>query len=209
VVEFLTYSRFYAAEQAWDLIAFLQKNHIDYTITQERDVLDKIYVGESLDPLISLKIKNADFEKVNELIIHDFPVDITQVNKDYYLFSFSDKELMDVLDPYNDWNYFDRALANRILQDRGGATDYISPVRPIMFEPARISTVVLVGEYLLTLALPYIGIIIGLATLAAFKTSGDGRKVKLYDNVTRNHAVVMLCLGIVRTVVYLRRWIFP
>ena len=61
--EFLTYSKFYTNEDAEYFTEILNKAGIEFKIEHEREVLDKIYVGETSDPMFLVKIP----EEVNEV----------------------------------------------------------------------------------------------------------------------------------------------
>jgi len=45
--------------------------------------------------------------------------EINEVEKDYYLLSFSDEELIDVIAKSDEWNKFDVELAQKILKEKG------------------------------------------------------------------------------------------
>lgn len=196
----LTYARFYTEEESTELCSFLQKHNIPYLIEKDREVLDKIYVGDTLDPMINLKISSKDFSKVNELILTDFEIDINQVAKDYYLFTFSDQELEQVLQGGNEWNYFDRALANKLLTEKNiFVTDTAQKTDALLFKPYHLSTGWLLAQYLMAIVFGYVGILIGAATLTAYKTMANGQKQKMYDAEAREHGWIILIIGVVRT----------
>ena len=197
----LTYARFYTEEECRELCAFLEKHNVPYLIEKDREVLDKIYAGDTFDPLVNLKISSDQFNKVNELILTDFEIDIDKVAKDYYLFSFSNQELQNVLTGGNEWNYFDRALANKLLKERNiDLTDTTLTKNVPDLKPYHVSIGWVLFEYLLAILFNYVGIVIGVATLAAYKTMADGTKQKMYDTPTRDHGRILLIIGLVRTV---------
>ena len=71
------------------------------------------------------------------------------------------------------------------------------------FKPLRLEMPWLITEYLLSIVFGFIGIIIGVVTLSAYRALPDGKKVKMYDNFTINNAKVILIIGIIRTVIRL------
>lgn len=207
---YATYARFYAEAQAAELRAFLEGKGIAYVMEKDRPVLDKIYAGENLESMVNLKIPSEDFLRVNDLIVHEFPVDEEQVAKDYYLYTFSPQELLDVIHGNGDWNYFDRALAARILE-RQHIPITAEVATPESFRPYHVGPGMLLLEYMAAVVFSYAGIIIGIATLAAYKTAGDGTKMKMYDSVTRTHARIWLVIGVIRSTIFLvwtpREWL--
>lgn len=197
----LTYQKFYSAEEADAFTKLLEQSNITFKIEHERDSLDKVYTGESLDPMFAVKIPEDRFEAVNAILLADARMNLTSVEPDYYLFAFTNEELLDVLKNNNEWNYFDQALAEKILTDRYVALPVLlekNESDPV-YVPASLERHWLVLEYIVSILLGYVGIVIGLATAYAFKVNKDGTRVKLYDEATRMHGKIMLGIGIVRT----------
>lgn len=199
MAELSTYSRFHTREEAEEFALRLEESGIHSKVEWEKNILDKIYVGETLDPLIAVKIAPQDFQRANLVQESIVANDLEEINPDYYLFSFTDTELIEVIRNETEWNSFDRALAKKILTDRKVSFDLhaITP-RKLSYTPARIELVWLIVEYLLSIYMPVAGIIIGLATLYAYKTLPDGEKVKMYDKYTRDHAKAIFAIGCVR-----------
>lgn len=199
--EFLTFSKFHSGEEAQELISLLEKSNIVYKIESERDPLDVIYTGPSLDPMVAVKIPQACFNEVNALLLEQAASELDDVNPDYYLFQFSNEELHDVWNDPNEWNHFDRALAKRILSDRGiQITEPVQAKGAPVFTPYNLGTSWLVLAYLLTIFLAFAGIFISLSTFLAYKTLADGEKVRLYDQATRRHARIIFVLAIARLI---------
>lgn len=66
-----------------------------------------------------VKIKSEDFELVNNILKEEELKNVDAIDKDYYLFRFTDDELMDVLIKADEWNAFDVVLARKLLAERG------------------------------------------------------------------------------------------
>lgn len=64
-------------------------------------------------------MRNKDLKIVDNLIQVDILSHIEVVDKDYYLFSFTEIELEDLIQKKNEWSKFDFLLAKKILNDRG------------------------------------------------------------------------------------------
>jgi hypothetical protein len=202
--EFLTYSKFYTEKQAEELSNFLKENNIEFLIEHEKELLDKIYLGNSLDALVLLKIKHEDFEKVNNLIVSKYTIDISTVDKDYYLFQFSNEELLDVMNNPEEWNYFDRALSKQILESSNKELLVNhTPDSNTTYSPIRLELIWLLAEYLLAIAFNYTGIIIGLITIVARKTLSNGKSVRIYDSWTIRHGYILMVVGLIRTIFFL------
>lgn len=197
---YLTYAKFTSENEAEDLCQFFNKNNIEFIIEQEKGILDKIIVGETFDHLFLLKIKESDFGKVGELIRTEFNVDASQINIDYYLFNFSNDELIRVFNSKDGWNYFDIALSKKLLEERNvSITQSEDTTNHLLSDQIRLANYILLIEYIISIAIGFAGIIIGLATLAAKKTSQNGQRINFYDSWTRKNAVIILFIGIIRS----------
>jgi hypothetical protein len=201
MTELLTYAKFHTNNEVEVVTALLDKADIAYQVEREKNLLDKIYVGESYDPMIALKIANTDFITVNELMVNSVEIDINTINKDYYLLHFSIAELLSVLKHPYDWNYFDQALAKYLLPEQQvvlSSATYPSSVSELHYEPISLGIQWLILEYLLSILLVYAGIIIGGFTLIANKTLPNGKKVAIYNDYIRNNGKWLIGIGIVR-----------
>ncbi len=68
----------------------------------------------------AVKIRAEDFEKANELLKEDEIEEVTEITADdYYLYSFTDNELMEVITKADEWSPFDVVLARKLLAERG------------------------------------------------------------------------------------------
>lgn len=208
--EFLTYTKVHTHEEAQELTTLLTAADIEFVIEAEKDPLDKAYVGESFDPYIAVKIPQHRFEEVNKLMLQQAQSQLDGINPDYYLFSFTDSELLDVLNKPDEWNHLDQALAQKLLADRKVEIPAAaaSPVSVTAFKPYHLEIAWVIAEYLVSVAFAFAGILIGAFTLLAYKALRDGTKVKMYDKDTRTHATIMIAIGVVRTVYGYRDWFF-
>jgi len=204
MAELLTYSSFHSMPEAQELIDLLENSKISFQLVHEKGLLDKIYIGESIDPMISVKIPEDRFEDVNALLLSKAKSQLTDINPDYYLFSFSNQELIAVTNNRDEWNHFDQALALKILSDRkiDIPTNTEIGTDAYSYTPLHIEKGWLIPEYIIAVLIPYAGIVTGLATLYAYKTLKSGEKVKMYDAASRQHAKIILALGVLPTVYY-------
>jgi len=200
--EHITYSRFHTATEAKNFAEKLQQAGIEFTLEEEKNLLDNVYIGQNFDALFVVKIAPHDFEKADTVLSAD-PALLEDVTPDYYLFSFSAAELTEVIRNKEEWNYFDRALAGKIMREKFPEVNvsFITP-RPGNHTPARLDTFWLVMEYLMAIYFIFAGVVIGLATFYAYKTLSDGRRVKMYDRITRYHALAIFSVSVVRTIVH-------
>lgn len=118
--EFITYQKFNDQALANELADQLEKHYIKYVIEEETRTFDPGFTfNDTLNTDWAVKINSDDFEKVNQLLKDDESEDITEIGKDYYLYSFTDDELMEVITNADEWSPFDFALARKILAGKG------------------------------------------------------------------------------------------
>src|ERR1700756_1731313 len=109
--EFITYQKFNDPALAKELAETLEKHQIDSRIEEDSASFDPFFTYNSFAIEYLVKIKPGDFEKANQLLKEEADANIGEVGSDYYLFSFTNDELMDVISKADEWNPFDVVLA--------------------------------------------------------------------------------------------------
>ena len=79
---------------------------------------DVTFANNEILHLYYVKLKQEDFEKADELLMNSVLESDQQPIGDYYLFSFSTDELIDVLKNPDEWNAFDLYWARKILSSK-------------------------------------------------------------------------------------------
>jgi len=119
--EFITFRTFSDEVLANELGEHLDKHHIPYLIEEEPQLFNgsSIFNG-TLSKKIVVKIAPNKFEQTNKILADDENnIDINDVEKDYYLFDFTDDELLDLLSKADEWGPFDIALAKKNTCGKG------------------------------------------------------------------------------------------
>lgn len=118
--KFIEFQRFLDIEASTELIDILESNQIEYIIDDSGTRFDM--AASSISPLdnqIIVKIKESDFEKVNNLTSNiTSSVDETINDNDHFLYSFSDIDIIDVIANPSDWNEEEVILAKQISKQR-------------------------------------------------------------------------------------------
>lgn len=114
-----TYRKFIYKDDALELIKILEENHIPYELANNSSQLDSSFGGDINTKQFELKIQKEDFEEVEKLEEELVKVDVENAEEDYYLFDYSDEELIEIVTKKEEWNKFDYLLAQRILKQRG------------------------------------------------------------------------------------------
>lgn len=203
--QFLTYSKFHTRQEAAELTQLLDNAGIPFQVDLDTTLLDKIYIGENLDPSVAVRIPSNQFEAVNTLLKAEAETQIQHAHPDHYLFDFSDQELIEVVQQPTEWNHFDLALATKILTDRNVRVPSM-PVQDMKAPaayPLRLELQWIIMGYVLSLIFAWAGIIAGMITIIASRALPTGEKVKMYDAYTHNHATIMIVIGVLRTLYFL------
>ena len=202
--DFLTYSKFYTKEEAEEFAALLDANDIPFDTERLRAPLDNIYLGEDSEPRYIVKVMQQDFGKVESLVKSEMEKQLDHLPSDYYLFQFSNEELMEVLQKSDDWNHLDQTLAKKLLAQRNVKMDTITEAAVFseedLYVPARIEPGWLISAYLMAIVFPFVGIPLGLLMFRGKKTLKDGSRVPLFDKWTLNQGWILFGIGVLRTV---------
>ena len=117
--KFAEFQRFNSEAELEKCVKILIENNIEYLIEDVSINLDPVLSSNKLGIEFLLKIDQVNFEKANNILDELYSFEIDEIESDYYLFSFSDDELLDVIIKSDEWNKFDVQLAQKILKEKG------------------------------------------------------------------------------------------
>lgn len=203
MAQYLTFSRFFTEAEAQPLVDILKREAIPYSIEQEVNQLDPIYIGQTLDPMITVKIAREQFKKVNQLIEKE--AEAQPIASDHYLNDFTSTELLNILKSGDEWNAYDRAYAKKLLTVRNVPIAHDMRTTPEeVFEPVRLETKWIIAGYAFALT-SVLGIFMSLPILNSHKTLQNGTRVKMYDSYTLKHAGTILIISCFGLMVFIYR----
>lgn len=201
--DFITFQKFndqYSAKQFGKL---LSDQNIKYVLEDNSLSFDPTFANNNFGTEYCIKIKNDDFEKVNILLEEKSEIEISEIDKDYYLLSFSDEELIDVIAKSDEWNKFDVSLAKKLLRERG---QEITPLKIEEIKKQRITELskpeksqsgyIILG-YITALLGGLLGVFVGWHLLTYKKVLPDGNRVYVYSENDRKQGNRILILGLV------------
>ncbi|GAB2819848.1 hypothetical protein [Ferruginibacter profundus] len=219
---FLTFQKFNDEGVARELVARLSENGIAVVTEDSNGFFDPTFASNPLTREIRVKLKQKDFEVAQKILAAYYKSQLEDTDRDYYLFSFSDDELREIIIKPDEWGDFDYELALKILQQRGKEikpeeaerlrkqrNDFLA--RPETAEGdivfAGYAVAITVGllatavdffssySYRPALAGWLIPVFIGWHLAYSKKTLPDGRNPYRYSEKERNHGVRILLLG--------------
>lgn len=198
---FLLFQSFNDPELAREVGDRLKVHDISFQIEDTSSPIDPVIIGSGLDPDIRIKLKQRDFEKAHSILESYYDTAIESVDKDYYLFEFTDEELYEILEKKDEWGYFDYKLAEKILKSRGKEVDFdkLESIRSARMQeiskPEKVKESWIIVGYVLAIFFGLIGIFYGLTILTMKKTLPDGQRVNSYHEDSRRHAKNILILS--------------
>jgi hypothetical protein len=200
--EFITYQKFNDVALANQLADLLTEHNINNFI-EEQDLVFNPAFSYSDTKEYAVKVQPEDFERINDLLKQDASESIAEVEPDYYLLSFTNEELKDVVIKADEWSAFDVQLARKLLAERGHAVsdEEIEVIEEKRIEelrqPDKPQTSWIIVGYLAALLGGVFGIFIGWHLKSYKKTLPDGERVYEYSERDRWHGAIIFYLSIV------------
>ena len=199
----LTYQKFNEKSEATELGELLTTNKIEFLFEDTSASFDPSFSNNELNKEFRIKLKKQDFDKVDKLLLGISANQIEEVEKDYYLFEFSDDELIEVLTKSDEWSKFDYSLAQKILKDRGQEVSekLLESLRKQRIEelakPEDSQKKWIIAGYIFSFLGGLLGVFIGWHLLSHKKTLPNGDSVYGYSVEDRKHGNRILILGII------------
>lgn len=202
--EFITFEKFNDQNSAKELGELIAEQNIEFLLEDNSLTFDPTFANNGFGKEYCLKLKKSDFEKANKLLtdIADNELNkLSEIDKDYYLLSFSDEELIDVVSKSDEWNKFDVSLAKKILKEKGKE---ITPEKIEKIKHQRILELskpdegqkfyIILG-YLTAVLGGLLGVFIGWHLLTHKKTLPNGNRIYAYSENDRKQGNRILIIG--------------
>jgi hypothetical protein len=116
---FRTFQQFNDPGLASAIAEKLKAQQIECVVEKVKPLLEPGFFRNPIEQTIYLKVRAADLDEANKALEEYYRDRLQDVDPDYYLFSFSDPELLDIVAKPDEWGHFDYVLARALLTDRG------------------------------------------------------------------------------------------
>jgi hypothetical protein len=116
---FLTFQKFNDPELATTIAQLLESQNIHTQIVNEAPAFDVTFANNDFEPTIHLKLLPGDFSRANTVLESYYESQLANIDPDYYLFSFTDAELLNLVKHPDEWGHLDYALAKQLLARHG------------------------------------------------------------------------------------------
>ena len=201
--EFLTFRQFNDAETAKELIVVLNENSIETLLEDNSAVFDPSFANNILEKDFRIKIKQKDFIKANVALERVYQSQLEIIDKDYYLFSFTNDELEEIIFKPDEWGELDYQLSQKILKERGREINkqQLSQIKNSrikeLAQPGKLSLGAFAFGLFLSLILGIPGIVFGWYVSNFKKTLPDGQRIFIYDENSRQKGNWIFIVGII------------
>jgi len=200
---FLTFQKFNDPALAEVIAEQLHAAGIDTLVVKEDALLDSTIIGNDLGSTIHLKIAPSNFERANAILENYYQQQIQTMDPDYYLFSFTNDELLEIMQKPDEWGHLDYALAKKLLADRGRA---MTPALLEQFheqrmtqlaKPSTTHPLLIFLGYLSAVGGGIIGFGLGYILISQKKTLPNGERVFTYPLSERKHGKRILIIAVI------------
>ncbi len=201
--EYSIFRKYKTLEQAKELEELLSKNRIDSIIGDNFPSVDSMFGANPLNNEIEIRIKQIDFKKAEQILESQAENLINEVDKDYYLFEFTDEELYEILLKSDEWNEFDYKFAQKILKDRGKSIDkeLLNSLKKErlkqLAKPEGNQKPWIITGYFFAILGGMLGLIIGYFLWTSKKTLPNGQRVYSYSNKDRRQGKYIFYIGLI------------
>lgn len=206
--QYATYQKFFSPEQAEPVLSILKEHEVPFQFIKSKTLVDSVIGGEtSFDNLYELKIIDSQFEEVNQLLRQKMEVNLEDLESDYYLFSFTEKELVEILQKPDEWSNQDYSISRQILKERGieYTSEELATLRKerlhVLARPEKLHQRLLYVGYAFALFGGILGLIIGLSIWRTKKTLPNGKREYVFSYPSREHGKLMVILSAIFLVI--------
>ena len=197
-----TFLSFHDEGQAEIVGKTLDAHGIRFGIVKSRQLLDTNFVGAAFDQNIHVKLDRADFKKAHAALSDYYESQLNDIQPDYFLFSYTNEELQQVIAKPDEWGHLNYQLALRIMAGRGAqiADDRLAELnRQRLRELARPDATDVAFLFIAYCLIPFgflPSFLIGRHLAFSTRTLPNGDVVYSYRDVDRRHGSrIMLIAG--------------
>jgi hypothetical protein len=215
--EFITYEKFATVPELKELVELLEANNIPYELEDDVQIFDVSFANIQHHRDYRIKLYPEDFDKATELRNNAVLAELDQIDSDYYLFDFTNEELIDLIAKQDEWSPFDFQLAQKLLKDRGRdiSAQKIDELKEDriqeLAEPEKHGIGGIVAGYIFIILggaisfimsgyliplLILIGLIIGGYIVSSKKILPNGERKHTFIESDRTHGKIILIIGI-------------
>lgn len=199
--ELITYRTLNDATQVGELKAFFEEAGIEHEIENNVLRFDPSFAHNTFGKQYIVKIAREDFDATDKWMQEAAAVVISTLDEDYYLFGFSEEELIEILRKPDEWSEIDIELAKKLLDEKGinFGQEEIEKLKETrikeLAQPEESQPIWIIIGYVLCFLGGFMGIIIGWELVVRKKTLPNGERMYSHSEKDRTHGKNMLMIG--------------
>ncbi|MES2275122.1 MAG: hypothetical protein V4592_03805 [Bacteroidota bacterium] len=207
--ELITFQTFEDPAMAQNLAGILTETGIEAALEENTTVYNLAQVNQPKQYFV--KIKSGDFEKARQ-VLNDYESRFTDdVEPGYYLFDFTEAELMEIIAKPDEWSAFDYVLAKKLLAWRGVTVDEAAEKQfgedriKELKKPERTENTWIMFGYIFAICGGVLGFFIGWQLWKGQKTLPNGEQIYTYspgDRQSGRHIFYLSIAGLLMAIIY-------
>jgi hypothetical protein len=207
--KFITYQKFTSKELAADLTRLLTDNEVQYDLEDNSISFDVSFANNPLLGDYRVKLQAADFARADEILNKQGEFIIRNIPASYYLNSFKEEELVEILRKPDEWGKVDYLLSQKLLREKGinvsdgMIADFRASRVKELSQQESISPIWLFVTYVWALAGGFMAIFAGWHLMTLRKTIFTGQEIYVYTAQSQNHGLRIFFLSIISIVGWL------
>jgi len=204
--EFVTYQSFVDPALFEIVTEKLTSAGIEVRYEDSSSPIDPIIIGTDSAADLRLKIRPVNFAKANAILDEIYAGASDKVGEDYYLHSFTNKELHEILETPDEWGRLDYVVAKELLAKRGEVVseaelqNLVDQRNREVAKPENAGTGWILLAYLAAVIISPLGIFYSSTILWLKKTLPNGKQVYAYSENDRKHGRRSLTIAVIITI---------
>ena len=178
-------------------------SEIRYHVENTRPSFDITFTNSTAVDYI-IKVHPDDFIRAEKLL--EQVGEEAYVIEEHYMNSFSDEDILDVIEHASEWDAFDVQIAYKIIENRGlkiGVINQSISNHLTTYQPEDVKPIALVMAYILALAGGWLGGALAYGWLVKKSEKPGFENEKYYSVKSRNHANIIFGIFCIWVFVYL------
>lgn len=199
----LIFRKFSTEEEARELMQLLYDHGIISTLAKASYDLEGAFAGSNISNNYEVRLEETDLKSAEIILEKVTEENLGEIDPDYYLLQFSDKELQDVLIKSYEWSEYDVAMSRKLLKERKinfDETEINSKKEDLLNElalPESGQMIWLTIGYISALFGGFFGLLIGYFLWKTQKNLPNGKKVYAYDEKVRKHGYWIFVISLI------------
>jgi hypothetical protein len=203
----VNYKCFRSLDEASVTTDQLDENNIEYKIVEVKPKVDITFTG-NLKIEYWLQVNQNDIERIETITETSAKKNLDEVNSESYLNEFSNDELLDIINKYDEWSKNDYLYSLKLLAQRGIQLSEEEILQAknrrleILSRPEKAHPGWIIFSYISSFLGGFLGIVLGWLFYSSKKTLPTGKKVPAYDSKTQLNGRIIFILGIVSLIIW-------